>query len=67
VDNWIYSSITSEDGLTEWIEMLPTIIPSEPYVAKATLPDGSVIWSEPFLLESEEKKIITIVKGGSNQ
>ena len=67
VDNWIYSSITSEDGMTEWIEMLPTIIPSEPYVAKATLPDGSVIWSEPFLLESEEKKIITIIKGGLNQ
>jgi len=66
VDNWIYSSITSEDGMTEWIEMLPTIIPSEPYVAKATLPDGSVIWSEPFLLESEEKKIISIIKGGLN-
>jgi len=66
VDNWIYSSITSEDGMTEWIEMLPTIIPSEPYVAKATLPDGSVIWSEPFLLESEEKKVISIVKGGFN-
>ena len=66
VDNWIYSSITSEDGMTEWIEMLPTIIPSEPYVAKATLSDGSVIWSEPFLLESEEKKIVSIVKGGLN-
>jgi len=66
VDNWIYSSITSEDGMTEWIEMLPTIIPSEPYVAKATLSDGSVIWSEPFMLESEEKKIISIVKGGLN-
>jgi len=66
VDNWIYSSITNEDGMTEWIEMLPTIIPSEPYVAKATLSDGSVIWSEPFQLESEEKKIISIVKGGLN-
>ncbi|MDH3342005.1 MAG: hypothetical protein OEL84_12095 [Nitrosopumilus sp.] len=66
VNNWIYSSITSEDGMTEWIEMLPTTIPSEPYVAKATLSDGSVIWSEPFQLESEEKKIISIVKGGLN-
>jgi len=63
VDNWIYSSITSDDGMTEWIEMLPTVIPSEPYVAKATLSDGSVIWSEEFLLESEEKKVISIIKG----
>jgi len=63
VDNWIYSSVTSEDGMTEWIEMLPTVIPHEPYVAKATLSDGSVIWSEEFLLESGEKKIISIIKG----
>ena len=63
VDNWIYSSVTSDDGMTEWIEMLPTVIPSEPYVAKATLSDGSVIWSEEFLLESEEKKVISIIKG----
>jgi hypothetical protein len=67
VDNWIYSSVTSDNGMTEWIKMLPTVIPSEPYVAKATLSDGSVIWSEEFLLESEEKKVISIIKGDLSQ
>ena len=66
VNNWIYSTITDENGFTDWIEMLPTIIPSEPYVTKATLSDGSVIWSEPYMLEVEEKKIISIVKGDTN-
>ena len=62
IENWIYSSITNQDGTTEWIEILPTIIPNEPYVAKAIFSDGSVTWSEPFLLESNEEKTISIVK-----
>ena len=63
IENWIYSSVTNKEGITNWVEILPTIISSEPYVAKATFSDGTVTWSEPFLLESNEKKTISIVKG----
>lgn len=66
IDNWIYSSVTDTDGMTDWNEILPTVTPNEPYVAKATFPDGSVVWSNPFLLDSEEKKVISIIKGGHN-
>ncbi len=67
VDNWIYSTSSDEDGFTEWIELLPTFTANEPYVAKATFPNEEVIWSEPFLIESEEKKVISIIKGSSKQ
>lgn len=66
IDNWIYSSVTDTDGMTDWNEILPTVTPNEPYVAKATFPDGSVVWSNPFLLDSEEKKVISIIKGRHN-
>jgi hypothetical protein len=66
VDNWIYSGKSNENGVTNWIKILPTFTTNEPYVAKATFPDGEIVWSEPFLIESKEKKVITIVKGNSN-
>ena len=66
VDNWIYSTTSGENGFTEWIELLPTFSANEPYVAKATFPNKEVIWSEPFLIEPEERKVISIVKGSSN-
>ena len=66
VDNWIYSTTSGENGFTEWIGLLPTFSTNEPYVAKATFPNKEVIWSEPFLIEPEEKKVISIVKGSSN-
>jgi len=66
VDNWIYSGKSNENGVTDWIKILPTFTANEPYVAQATFPDGKVVWSDPFLIEPEEKKVITIVKGNSN-
>jgi len=66
VDNWIYSGKSNENGVTDWIKILPTFTTNEPYVAKATFPDGEIVWSEPFLIEPKEKKVITIVKGNSN-
>ena len=63
IDNWIYSDVTGEDGMTDWIEMVPTVTSNEPYVAKATFLDGTIVWSEPFLLDSDEKKVISIIKG----
>ncbi len=66
VNTWIYSEQTNERGVTEWIEVLPTFTSKEPYVAQATFPDGETSWSEPFLIESEEKKMITIVKGNQS-
>jgi len=65
VDNWVYSGSSNEEGLTEWIEVLPIFTANEPYVAKATFPNGEVVWSEPFLIEAEEKKVIQIIQGGN--
>jgi len=63
VDNWVYSAISDKDGFTNWITVIPTITANEPYVAKATFPDGEVTWSEPFLIESGERKVIQIIQG----
>ena len=63
VENWIYSSTSNENGLTNWIEILPTFIESEPYKAKAIFPNGEIVWSEPFQIKDNEKKIIPIIKG----
>jgi len=65
VDNWVYSGSSNEEGLTEWIEVLPTFTVNEPYVAKATFPNEEVVWSEPFFIEAEEKKVIQIIQGGN--
>jgi hypothetical protein len=67
VKNWIYSDSTNEKGLSNWIDVLPTFTSNEPYVAQATFPNGQVVWSEPFLIEPEEKKVITIIKGDQDR
>ena len=67
VDNWIYSTSSDEDGFTEWIEMLPTFTANEPYVAKATFPNEKVVWSEPFLIEDEDRKVIHIIQKGDQK
>ena len=67
VKAWIYSDKTNEDGITKWIEILPTFTSNEPYVAQVSFPNGETIWSEPFLIEPEEKKVITIIKGDQNR
>lgn len=65
VNNWVYSGSSNEEGLTEWMEILPTFTANEPYVTKATFPNGEIVWSEPFLIETEEKKVIQIIQGGN--
>ena len=67
VDNWIYSTISGDDGYTDWIPVIPTVTPNEPYVAKALFPDGRVTWSEPFLIEHGEKKVIKIIQGSDKK
>lgn len=62
VNNWIYSSITDEDGFTDWTKVLPTVIANEPYAAKATFPDSQVFWSDSFHIKSGEKKAIEIIQ-----
>jgi len=62
VNNWIYSATTNEDGFTDWIKVLPTVIAHEPYVAKATFSDGHVVWSDSFLVDSGEKKVVEITQ-----
>ena len=60
VNNWIYSATTNENGVTDWIDVLPTFTDNVPYTAKATFPSGKVVWSEPFQALSGERKTIDI-------
>jgi len=62
VNNWIYSGTTNNEGFTDWIEMLPTVIASEPYVAKATFPNSHVVWSDSFVVDSGEKRVVEIIQ-----
>ena len=67
VDNWVYSAISGKDGYTQWIETLPNFNANEPYVAKATFPNEEVVWSEPFLIDNEEKRVIQIIYRGDEK
>ena len=60
IQNWIFSLSTDENGFTDWISMLPILNDKEPYAAKATLPNGQIIWSEPFFVNYGEKKVISM-------
>ena len=62
VENWIYSTSTNHEGLTEWVSILPNFTSNEPYVAKAIFPDGTIVWSEPFVVNEQESVSIEIVK-----
>ena len=60
---WMFDKKTNSNGITDWIELLPTMYSSsEPYAGKVTLPDGRVFWSELFTVESGETKTIRIVE-----
>jgi hypothetical protein len=63
VENWIFSANSGNDGFTDWIPVIPTVIDSEPYVAKAIFSNGIISWSDPFFIESGEKKVIEIIRG----
>ena len=65
ISSWIYSSISGDDGFTDWISVLPTFTEREPYVAKITLPDQTIMYSDPFILFSGEQKIISIMTNDS--
>ena len=67
ISNWIYSGVTNEDGVTEWMNIFPTFSINEPYAAKAVFPDGSVSWSEKFHIEEGEKRVITITRKGDTK
>ena len=58
VATWIYS-VAVEDGYSDWINVLPTSY-EQPYVAELLLSDQTMIESDPFLLFSGERKIISI-------
>jgi len=60
VNNWIYSTITDENGFTNWIEVLPTSHANS-YVAEVFLPNEITIQSNPFDVFSGEKKTVDIV------
>jgi len=61
VNNWIYSAITDEDGLTDWIKVLPTVIANEPYVAEVILPNQTTTYSNSFSVFSGERKTVNII------
>ena len=59
VNNWIYSTVSDDDGLTDWIRVLPTLY-QNPYVADIILSDGRAIKSDPFFIFSGERKTINL-------
>ncbi|WP_420545684.1 hypothetical protein [Nitrosopumilus sp.] len=61
IENWIYSASTNSEGLTEWINTLPNFTSNEPYVAKAIFPDGTIVWSEPFVVNEQESVSVEII------
>lgn len=63
IENWRYTATSNEEGLTEWIHVLPTFIEKEPYVAKATFPNGEIAWSESFEIKDGERKVVQIIRG----
>ncbi|MDH3764825.1 MAG: hypothetical protein OER82_03340 [Nitrosopumilus sp.] len=60
VNNWIYSTITDENGFTDWIVVLPTSHANS-YVAEVFLPNEITMQSNPFDVFSGEKKTIDII------
>ena len=63
VENWVSTAVTNDDGFTDWIYIIPTVIAKEPYSAKAIFFGEDVSWSEEFLISAGEKKVIEIVQG----
>ena len=59
VKNWIYSSPV-DSGYTNWMNVLPTRSKNEPYVGTITTNLGQEFRSEPFFVDSGEKKVIEI-------
>ena len=60
VASWIYTSVTDDQGFTDWIEMLPTTFNSA-YVSEITLPNQKTFQSTPFFVFSGEKKTVDII------
>ncbi|MDH3852846.1 MAG: hypothetical protein OES23_00170 [Nitrosopumilus sp.] len=58
---WITEAVTNNVGIADWIAVLPIEYGSELYVGKITLPNGQVLWSEPFVVNSGEEKIIQVM------
>ena len=61
IQNWIFTLQTDETGFTDWISVLPTLNDEDTYSAKAVLPNGKIFWSDPFIVDYAEKKIIQMV------
>ena len=63
VENWVSTAISNDDGFTDWIYIIPTVIAKEPYAAKAIFFGEDVSWSDDFLINPGEKKVIEIIQG----
>ena len=59
VNSWKYSTISDENGLTDWLRFLPSPY-DKPYDAEIILPDQKTITVYPFLVFSGERKTIEL-------
>ena len=67
VESWISTAVSNEDGFTDWIYIIPTVIAKEPYAAKAIFSENEgPSWSDDFLISPGERKVIEIIQGGNN-
>ena len=57
ITNWVYT-YSADAGFTDWVDVMSAV--KKPYVARVSLPDGSVVKSEPFLVFPGERKIVEI-------
>ena len=67
VKNWVSTAVSDDDGFTDWIYIIPTVIAKEPYAAKAIFSGENVSWSDEFLIGPGEKKVIEIIQGENKQ
>ena len=67
VENWVFTTVSGDDGFTDWIYIIPTVIAKEPYAAKAIFFGENVSWSDEFLIGPGEKKVIEIIQGDTSK
>jgi len=64
---WMSEVTTNGKGFTDWIDVLPIEYGSEHYVGKITLPNGHVLWSESFTIDSGDERIIQVMIEEANE
>ena len=57
-----FTLTTNENGLTDWVDILPTVSDNDQYVVTAILTDGKIISSDPFSVVLGEQNVIQVME-----